>query len=92
MMSLVMNKKIKYQQSLLIQITPEEKGEHLLKKCFKKLGCSTNQKLILFAFVWFCLRKYCNNVKDKLNKLGKSNVVYQFSCPAKTGKQTGESS
>ena len=52
MMSLVMNKKIKYQQSLLIQITPEEKGEHLLKKCFKKLGCSTNQKV---NFVCLCL-------------------------------------
>ena len=29
----------------------EKKGEHLLKKCFKKLGRSTNLKLISFVVV-----------------------------------------
>ena len=28
---------------------PGEKGEHLLKKCFKKLGNFTNQKIIFFV-------------------------------------------
>ena len=61
---------------------PGEKGEHLLKKCFKKLGRSTNQKV---NFVWrFSITKisFFTNMKGKLNKLSKSNVVYQFSCPS----------
>ena len=47
---------------------PWEKGEHLLKKYFKKLGRST--KISFFT-----------KMKDKLDILSKSNVVYQFSCP-----------
>ena len=45
------------------------------------MGCSTNQK---FNFVCcYFVRKisFFTNMKDKLNKLSKSNVVYPFSCP-----------
>ena len=45
------------------------------------MGRSTNQKV---NFVWrFSITKisFFTNMKGKLNKLSKSNVVYQFSCP-----------
>ena len=37
----------------------------------------------LISFVVILSRKYrfLTNMKDKLNKLSKSNVIYQFSCP-----------
>ena len=58
---------------------PGGKGEHLLKKYFKKLGCSTNQK-VNFVCRYSAI-SFFTNMKDKLNKLSKSNVFYQFSCP-----------
>ena len=58
---------------------PGEKGEHLLKKCFKKLGCSTNQKVNFICRYSVTKILFFTNTKDKLNKLSKSNVVYQFS-------------
>ena len=45
------------------------------------MGRLTNQKV---NFVWrFSITKisFFTNMKGKLNKLSKSNVVYQFSCP-----------
>ena len=58
---------------------PGEKGEHLLKKCFKKLGRSTNQKVNFICRYSVTKILFFTNTKDKLNKLSKSNVVYQFS-------------
>ena len=60
-----------------------EKGEHLLKKCFKKLGCCTNLKVNFVCCYSVIKISFFTNMKDKLNKnkLSKSNVVYQFSCP-----------
>ena len=60
---------------------PGAKNEHLLKKYFKKLGCSTNQKTNFVCR--YCVMKisFFSYMKDKLNKISKSNVVYQFSCP-----------
>ena len=60
---------------------PGEKGEHLLKKCFKKLGRSTNQKVNFVCRYSVTKISFFTNMKEKLNKLSKSNVVYQFSCP-----------
>ena len=58
---------------------PGEKGEHLLKKCFKKLGHSTKQKVNFVCRYSVMKILFFTNTKGKLNKLGKSNVVYQFS-------------
>ena len=60
---------------------PREKGVHLLKKCFKKLGRSINQKVNLVCRYSVTKVSLFTNMKDKLNKLRKSNFVYQFSCP-----------
>ena len=60
---------------------PWEKGEHLLKKCLKKLGRSTNQKFTFVCYYSVIKISFFTNMKDKLNKRSKSNVVYHFSCP-----------
>ena len=57
-----------------------EKGEYLLKKCFKKLGRSTNQKVNFVCRYSVTKMSFFTNMKDKLKILSKSNVVYQFSC------------
>ena len=59
---------------------PGEKGENLLKKCFKKLGRSANQKVNFVCRYSVTKISFFTNIKDKLNILNKSNVVYQFSC------------
>ena len=83
MTSSVMKKKIKYQQSLLLQITLEKKVNiYLLKKCFKKLGRSTNQKVNFACRYSVTKMSLFTNMKDKLNILSKWNVAYQFSCPS----------
>ena len=58
---------------------PGEKGEHLLKKSFKKLWRSTNQKVNFVCRYSVTKISFFTNMKDKLNKLNKSNVAYQFS-------------
>ena len=58
---------------------PGEKGEHLLKKSFKKLRRSTNQKVNFVCRYSVTKISFFTNMKDKLNKLNKSNVAYQFS-------------
>ena len=58
-----------------------EKGEHLLKKCFKKFGRSTNQKVNFVCRYSVTKMLFYSNMKDKLNIVSKSNVVYQFSFP-----------
>ena len=58
-----------------------EKGEQLLNKGFKKLGHSTNQKLNFVCQYSAMKILIFTNMKDKLKKLSKSNVVYQFPCP-----------
>ena len=60
---------------------PGEKGEHLLKKCFKKLGRSSNQKVNFVCCYSVTKISFFTNMTDKLNILSKSNFVYQFSCP-----------
>ena len=60
---------------------PREKDEHLLKKSFKKLGRSTNQKVNFICRYSVTKISFFTNMKDKLNKLNKSNVAYQFLCP-----------
>ena len=57
-----------------------EKGEYLLKKCFKKLGRSTNQKVNFVCRYSVTKMSFFTKMKDKLKILSKSNVVYQFSC------------
>ena len=59
---------------------PGKKGEHLLKKCLKKLGCFTNQKVNFVCHYSVTKILLFTNMKNKLNKLNKSNVLYQFSC------------
>ena len=78
----VLSKETKrYNTDFFINIDyPGEKGEHLLKKCFKKLGRSTNQKVNFVCRYSVTKISFFTNMKDKLNKLSKSNV-FQFSCP-----------
>ena len=52
-----------------------------MKKYFKKLGRSTSQKVNFACRYSVTKISFFTNKKDKLNKLIKSNVVYQFSCP-----------
>ena len=52
-----------------------------MKKYFKKLGRSTSQKVNFACRYSVTKISFFTNKKDKLNKLVKSNVVYQFSCP-----------
>ena len=49
--------------------------------CFKKLRRPTNQKVNFVCHYSVTKISFFTNMKDKLNKLSKSNVVYQFSCP-----------
>ena len=42
---------------------------------------STNQKVNFVCRYSVTKTSFFTNTKDKLNKLSKSNVVYQFSCP-----------
>ena len=58
---------------------PGEKGEHLLKKSFKKLGRSTKQKVNFVCCYSVTKILFFTNRKHKFNKLSKSNVVYEFS-------------
>ena len=51
-----------------------------MKKCFKKLGLSTNQKFNFVCRYSVTKISFFTNMKDKLNILSKLNVVYQFSC------------
>ena len=60
---------------------PGEKVSIYWKKCFKKLGCSTNQKVNFVCRYSVTKMSFFTNMKDKLNKLSKSDVVYQFSWP-----------
>ena len=45
------------------------------------MGRSTNQKVNFVCRYSVTKISFFTNMKDKLNKLSKSNVVYQFSCP-----------
>ena len=45
------------------------------------LGRSTNQKVNFVCRYSVTKISFFTNMKDKLNKLSKSNVVYQSSCP-----------
>ena len=56
-----------------------EKGEQLLKKFFKKLGHSTNLKINFLCRYSVTKLSFFTKIKDKLSKLSKSNIVYQFS-------------
>ena len=60
---------------------PGEKSEDLLKKSFKKLRRSTNQNVNFDCRYSVTKISFFTNMKDKLNKLNKSDVAYQFSCP-----------
>ena len=54
---------------------PGEKSEHLLKKCFKKLRRSTNQKVNFVCRYSATKISFFANMKNKSSKLSKSNVV-----------------
>ena len=58
-----------------------EKGEYLLKKCFKKFGRSTNQKVNFLCRYFVTKVSFFTNVKNDLNKVSKSNVAYHYLCP-----------
>ena len=58
----------------------EKKGEPLFKKCFKKLERSNNQKVNFVCRYSVTKILFFTNMKVKLSKLSKSNMVYQFSC------------
>ena len=60
---------------------PGEKGDHLLKKYFKKLGRSANIKVNFVCVILSRKYRFFTNMKDKLNKLSEYNVIYQFPCP-----------
>ena len=60
---------------------PREKVSIYCKKFFKKLGRSTNQKVNFICHYSVTKMSFFTNMKDKLNKLSKSDAVYQFSCP-----------
>ena len=52
-----------------------EKGEHLLRKCFKKLGRSPNQKVNFVCRYSVTKLSFSTNMKEKLNILSKWNVT-----------------
>ena len=85
-----MKKNIKYQLSLLIQITLEKKVNIYWKNCFNKLGRSTNQKVNFVCRFSVTKISFFTSIKHKLNKLGKSNVAYQFSCPGRDSSYIGK--
>ena len=61
-----------------------------MKKYFEKLGRSTNQKVNFVCRYSITKTSFFTNMKDKLNKLNKSNVVYQFSCPGCESSYVGK--
>ena len=85
-----MKKNIKYQLSLLIQITLEKKVNIYWKNCFNKLGRSTNQKVNFVCRFSVTKISFFTTMKHKLNKLGKSNVAYQFSCLGRDSSYIGK--
>ena len=52
---------------------PGEKGEHLLKKSFKKLGRSLSKKLI--SFVVILSRKYCFSLIGNISSISLVNLM-----------------
>ena len=56
-------------------------GEQLLTNCFKKLQRSLNCKVKFVPKYTVTKMSFFTNMKDKLNKLSKSCVIYRFSCP-----------
>ena len=58
-----------------------ERNSNLLNKCFKELGRSTYGKTNFFCQYSVSKISFFTNMKDQLNKLSKSNVVYQFAYP-----------
>ena len=58
-----------------------DQGEQLLKKCFKKLQRSLNREAIFVPKYTVTKLSFFTNMKDKLPKLSKSNVIYNFACP-----------
>ena len=61
-----------------------------MKKYFEKLGRSTNQKINFVYRYSITKTSFFTNMKDKLSKLSKSNVVYQFSCPGCESSYVGK--
>ena len=60
-----------------------------MKKCFKKLERSTNQKVNFVCRYSVTKISFFANTKEKLINLNKSNFVYQFSCPGCESSHTG---
>ena len=56
-------------------------GELLVNNCFKKLRRCLNANVKLVPKYTVTKLSYFTNMKDKLNKLDKSSVVYNFTCP-----------
>ena len=56
-------------------------GENLIKKCFKKLNRFTNQNVNFVTHYSVKKLSFYTNMKDKTDKLSKSSVVYEFTCP-----------
>ena len=54
------------------------------------MGRSTNQKVNFVCRYSLTKTSFFTNMKDKLNKLSKSNVVYQFSCPGCESSYVGK--
>ena len=54
------------------------------------MGRSTNQKVNFVCRYSITKTSFFTNMKDKLNKLSKSNVVYQFSCPGCESSYVGK--
>ena len=54
------------------------------------MGRSTNQKVNFVCRYSITKTSFFTNMKDKLNKLNKSNVVYQFSCPGCESSYVGK--
>ena len=91
MTSVVMKKKKKKNSTVFINIGYlEEKGEHLLKKCFEKLGRSSSIKVNFVCRYSVTKVSFFTNMIDKLNILSKSIVIYHFSCTGCESSYTGK--
>ena len=60
---------------------PGENGEQLIKDCAKKLKRFTTNRFIIVPLYSLTKMSFFTNMKDKLQSLSKSNVVYEFICP-----------
>ena len=65
-------------------------GENLIKKCFKKLNRFTKENVNFVTRYTVTKLSYHTNMKDKVEPLSKSSIVYQFICPGCNSSYIGK--